>query len=106
MPFAVMQLGTVVPGVVARSAADDHRQGGAPAGGGRGFRRERRGSTTERRAEGLVVAPAAQPALVVPEVTGGHGALDRGPDRLERALEAEQFSLVGGVGERVAVLEV
>src|SRR4051794_23816915 len=58
------------------------------------------------KANRLVVAPVAEPALVGPEVTGRHGPLDRRPDRLQGALEAHQLALVGGVGERVAVAEV
>src|SRR5690242_4188608 len=84
------------------SVAFDDRQGG-PAGGCGCLGGERRGSAAEGRAERLVVAPPAQPAGAGPEVAGGHRPLDRRPDGLEGALEADQLALVGGVGQRVAV---
>jgi hypothetical protein len=57
----------------------DHRQFGAPAGGRRGLGRERRGSAAPGEAYSLVVAPAAEPGLVRPEVTVDHGGLDPPP---------------------------
>src|SRR5687768_12647674 len=88
------------------SVALDDRQERPPARGSRGLVGERRGSAAEGGADCLVVAPVAEPGLVGPEVTAGHCALDRRPDRLQRALEPDQLVLVGRVSERLAIAEV
>src|SRR5579875_3912918 len=69
-------------------------------------RREWRRSPAERRAQGLVSAPVAQPAGLVPPVPGLAGASDGGADRLELALQSAQIGFVGCEVEHLAVLQV
>ena len=68
--------------------------------------RERRGSAAEGRAECLVVAPVAAAGSCWAGSRRSAPPLDRGPDREQRALEADELLLLGGVGQRVAVAEV